>query len=110
MRCMTCDAEMNLMNVVADHTMAVPGFEHHTFMCPQCHDVERRLVFIRRGRESDPALVPAHIAPPIAGEQSGADPVLLVDAAPSISPNSVAVLEEPSVSLLGRVIARLRGR
>ena len=27
----------------------VPGFEHHTFECPACGDIERRLVFCRDG-------------------------------------------------------------
>jgi hypothetical protein len=30
---MACAAEMLLMKVVEDDTMAVAGFEHHTFMC-----------------------------------------------------------------------------
>jgi hypothetical protein len=44
---------MILMRVVRDDTMPVPGFEHHSFMCSVCHDVERRLMFTRHGRESD---------------------------------------------------------
>jgi len=47
MRCLLCNAEMTLMNVVQDDTMLVAGFEHHTFMCSSCHDVEQRLVFVR---------------------------------------------------------------
>ncbi len=43
MRCMACGGEMILMNVVQDDTMVVPGFEHHTFVCSECQDVERRL-------------------------------------------------------------------
>ena len=47
MRCLLCNAEMTLMNVVQDDTMLVAGFEHHTFMCSSCHDIEQRLVFVR---------------------------------------------------------------
>jgi hypothetical protein len=47
MRCLLCDAEMILMSVVQDDTMLIAGFEHRTFMCSSCHDVERRLVFVR---------------------------------------------------------------
>jgi hypothetical protein len=65
MRCMACGAEMILMNVAPDDTMTVPGFEHHTFRCSDCHDVERRLVFTRRGRETDAEQMPVHKAPPI---------------------------------------------
>jgi hypothetical protein len=73
MRCLACDAEMILMKVVKDDTMAVPGFEHHSFMCSACHDVERRLVFTRRGRESDTEPMPAHTAPPIAPASAAQD-------------------------------------
>jgi hypothetical protein len=62
MRCLACGAEMHLIQVVQDDTMPVPGFEHHTFMCSACDDVERRLVFTRDGRESDAESVP--VAPP----------------------------------------------
>jgi hypothetical protein len=56
---------MILMSVVRDDTMPVPGFEHHSFMCSACHDVERRLMFTRHGRESDTEPMPMHTAPPI---------------------------------------------
>jgi hypothetical protein len=55
MLCMACGAEMILMNVVQDDTMAVPGFEHHTFMCSECRNVERRLVFTKHSHEDDTA-------------------------------------------------------
>ena len=60
MRCMACGAKMALMNVVQDDTMAVPGFEHHTFMCSGCGDVEQRLVFAKPGEPG-----PSHAAPPM---------------------------------------------
>jgi hypothetical protein len=64
MRCLACGSEMSLMKVVHDDTMPVPGFEHHTFMCPACGDIERRLVFRQVGqRQGEP--VPVHAAPPI---------------------------------------------
>jgi hypothetical protein len=89
MRCMACGTEMILMNVVPDDTMTVPGFEHHTFSCSDCHDVERRLVFTKRGRQSDVEPMPVHKAPPI-----------------------VPTPNEPVVTpgLFRRVLARLRGR
>ncbi len=73
MRCMACDAEMILMNVVQDNTMAVPGFEYHTFMCSECHDIERRLVFTKCGRESDAEPMPLHTAPSIAPASTAQD-------------------------------------
>ena len=73
MHCMACGVEMILMKVVQDDTMAMPGFEHHTFMCSACHDVERRLVFTRHGRESDTEPMPVHTAPPIAPASTAQD-------------------------------------
>jgi hypothetical protein len=81
---------MSLMKVVEDDTIPVPGFEHHTFMCPGCGDVERRLVFRQVGqRHGEPAL--AHTAPPIS-------PALPVD-------------DEGTVpaGILRRMAAKLRG-
>ena len=45
MRCVTCGARMHLVRVVGDDTMIVRGYEHHTFECSACGEVERRLVF-----------------------------------------------------------------
>jgi len=65
MRCMACGAEMILMDTVLDDAVVVPGFEHHTFVCSECRDIERRLVFTKRGRQGDTAPVPEQAAPPI---------------------------------------------
>ena len=90
MRCTACGAEMILMNVEPDDTVGVRGFEHHTFRCPDCHDVERRLMFTKRGRESDAELPPMHKAPSIVPT-------------PMVSNEHVA-----TPGLLRRVLARLR--
>src|ERR1700720_3119506 len=63
MRCMACGAEMILTNVVQDETMAVPGFEHQTFMCSECHDVERRFVFTKQDRDGDSEPMPEQAEP-----------------------------------------------
>jgi len=47
MRCMACGAEMRLMQSVPDETMMVPGYEHQTWACSGCDEVERRLMFTR---------------------------------------------------------------
>ena len=65
MRCMACGAEMILTNVVQDETMAVPGFEHHTFMCSECQDIERRFVFMKQDPNSDTEGMPEQVAPPV---------------------------------------------
>jgi hypothetical protein len=91
MRCMTCGAEMILVNVAQDDTMADPGFEHHTFMCSECHVTERRVVFMRHGREDDAEPMPIHAAPSIVPASTVQDA--------HIAPQG----------LFGRVVARIRG-
>jgi hypothetical protein len=61
MRCIACGAEMILTNVVKDDTMGVPGFEHQTFTCSECHDLERRFVFTAGATVS---LCPSRRSPP----------------------------------------------
>jgi hypothetical protein len=91
MRCKACDAEMILLNVVQD-TMAVPGFKYDTFMCSECHDIVRRLVFTKHGQESAAEPMPLHTAPPIAP-------------ASTVQNEPVATL-----GLFRRVLAKLRSR
>ena len=81
---------MILMNVVQDDTMAVPGFEHHTFTCSDCEDTERRLVFTKPSRESDTEPTPVQAAPPIA-------------------PASTVQDEQRRSGVLSRVVAKMRG-
>jgi hypothetical protein len=57
MRCTACGAELILMKVVPD---SVPSFEHHTFICSECHATELRAVFTRYGREADAEHMPMH--------------------------------------------------
>jgi hypothetical protein len=64
MRCMLCGEEMRLVQTVPDQTMIVPGFEHHIFNCPSCHDEERWLVFVRE---------PKPLSPPIQTHEIGRD-------------------------------------
>jgi hypothetical protein len=86
MRCKACDIELVLTNVVRD---AVPGFEHHSFLCSQCHRTERRVVFMRHGREDDDAPMSIHAAPPIV---------------PASTDEHTAAR-----SIIERVVARMRG-
>jgi hypothetical protein len=106
---------MLLMQSVQDETMAVAGFEHHTFMCSSCHDIEHRLVFAKQ----DPAAtVPKEVsraeptkAPEgnVAFERNDAEPVLQ-STAPPISPLAADGAERaPVPGVLRRVFTRLRG-
>jgi hypothetical protein len=101
---------MMLMQSVRDDTMAVPGFEHHTFMCSDCHDVERRLVFVKPADQADPE--------PMTLEPMTLEPMepMTLNAAPSISPATTAepapaVADAPAASpgTLTRFLAELRG-
>jgi len=81
MRCLACGAEMRVVEVVADDTMMVPGYEHHTLQCMGCDEVERRLVFSREGT-SRPAKPAPPRRPPVASTAPPAEPPL---AAPPVS-------------------------
>ena len=126
MRCMACGGEMILMNAVPDDTMEVPGFEHHTFRCSECQDIERRLVFTKH-REGDTEPTPVQAAPPIApastvqdehiapsvftkhSRESDIEPTT-VQAAPPIAPASTVQDEHVAPSgVLSRVVAKIRG-
>jgi hypothetical protein len=79
-----------LTNVVPDETVAVRGVEHHTFVCSACHVTERRVVFIKDGRETDSPPVPMQTA-------------ARLKRASSVQDEHVA-----APGLFGRVMARLR--
>jgi hypothetical protein len=42
---MFCGAEMRLIRVEPDGSMEIAVYAHHTFKCPDCGEVERRLTF-----------------------------------------------------------------
>ena len=90
MHCTVCGSELILTNVVSDDTAGLRGVEHHTFVCSACHVTERKLVFIKDGREAD-------------------SPTILMRAT---SPSRRAGTERDehvaAAGLLSRVIARLR--
>jgi hypothetical protein len=46
-------------------TVPVRGVEHHTYICSACHVTERRVVFIKDGREADGPPIPMQEAPRI---------------------------------------------
>src|SRR5712691_11164992 len=95
MRCMACGAEMVLMNVVEDNTISVSGFEHHTFMCSECHDTERRLMFARHAHEGDAAPTLEHPEPPISGGERDPELVPELTAPPSSGrPSDTAPMSE----------------
>jgi hypothetical protein len=77
-----------LSTVVSDDTVAARGVEHHTFICSGS---ERRVVFIKDGREAD-------------------SPPMPVQAARRIKRASTVQEEHVAApGFVGRVMARLRG-
>jgi hypothetical protein len=62
MRCTACGAELILTKVVPDNTVTVRGVEDHTFICSECHVTERRVVFIKDGRETASPPMPMQAA------------------------------------------------
>jgi hypothetical protein len=71
MLCMACGAEMILMNVNRDDTMAVLGFEYHSFRCSACYETEQPVVFIKDGRETGAAPLPVQPQSPIVPSSAG---------------------------------------
>jgi hypothetical protein len=70
--------------------MWVPGYEHRTFLCSACGDVERRLVFARDIGQSPTEPAPVRTAPPISPAPDQQDRI-------------------PTSGILRRVLAKLRG-
>jgi len=94
MRCMACGGEMILVNVAQDDIMGVSGFEHHTFTCSECQDIERRLVFTKHGREGDAEPTPMQVAQPVM-------PALTIQdehVAPSVSDTEPAPVQAPPIA------------
>jgi len=60
MLCRACGAELILTKVVPE---VVPDFEHHTFVCSECHVTERRIVIVRHGREDESGSMPLDAKP-----------------------------------------------
>src|SRR4051812_29029254 len=52
MKCLVCGSEMRLDPIAGEESVSVSGFEHRSFRCSSCGDVEQRLVF-RAERDAD---------------------------------------------------------
>jgi hypothetical protein len=72
--------------------MPVPGYEHRTFMCSACGDIERRFVFARDTGQGHTEPVPVHTTLPFSS-------------APTDQQERIA-----SAGILRRVFAKLRGK
>jgi hypothetical protein len=106
---------MLLMQTVQDETMPVPGFEHHTFMCSSCHDVEQRLTFAKPREQPNPEAVPVDAVPidampvhAMAAHAASVDAAPL-HIAPPISPTARVHEHASGGGMFRRVLSKLRG-
>ena len=107
MRCVTCGAEMMLMNVGRHDSMAVLGCEQHTLKCSECQDVKWHLAFIRPNRASPPISVPA--APPVVPASTKPDvrPGLFRRSAAKHPPIKAAMPSTPVLAAGRRLLAAM---
>jgi hypothetical protein len=81
MLCISCGAEMRLVQVQPDDTMMVTGYEHQTFLCLGCGETERRLTFRREPTPQPGEPTPSDQAAPVPPASASGD------AAPPVSPD-----------------------
>jgi hypothetical protein len=72
MQCLACGAEMRLHQIADDSTAPVTGFEHRTFECAACGDIERRLVFVGQVGPGRPDVAALHPTSAISPEHEAA--------------------------------------
>jgi hypothetical protein len=99
MLCISCGAEMRLVQVQPDDTMMVTGYEHQTFLCLGCGETERRLTFTREPtpQPGEPMPQPGEPAPI---DQAAPVPPASAseDTAPPVSPDAVHHEDMPLAS------------
>ena len=101
MRCLACEAEMKLVKVVVEDTM-IDGFERHIFMCPSCHDIERRFVFNKQSKA-----VGEIVSPPVAPDCSPFNDPEVEHNDPASTSLAAGMNNEPS-NTWGRLLAKIR--
>jgi hypothetical protein len=103
MRCMSCGAEMRLLETERDDSMGAPGYQRQTLQCSGCNEVERRTIY--SGEDSsnpaEPALAAAPSSPSIA-------PATSMTPVASILSEADEDLDE-SEAMLRRAIEMVRG-
>jgi hypothetical protein len=80
MLCLTCGAEMSLVQVVSDTAMFVLGYEHHTWKCSACSTVEQRMTFTHEGTPNP--TVPVEPTQTVPAEPTQAVPAELTQTVP----------------------------
>jgi hypothetical protein len=94
MLCISCGVEMRLVQVQPDDTMMVTGYEHQTFECPSCQEIERRLTFTREPTPQPGQPAPIDQTAPV--DQAAPVPPASTsgDTAPPVSPDSAPQEDE----------------
>ena len=95
MLCLECGEEMRLVHVTKDTTMAVSGYEHHSWECSACSAVEQRMAF-------DRDTTPNQTAPVEQTQSVSAEPTQSVSAKPTQgvpAERSVAMPVEPTEAI-----------
>ena len=104
MRCMSCGAEMRLLQTERDDTMGAPGYQRQTLQCSGCNEVERRTIFTgeipSQPAESAAAAPVDPTTPPLAPT---------TPASPVASMLSESEEEDEGEAMLRRAIAMVRG-
>ena len=103
MRCMSCGAEMRLLQTERDDTMGAPGYQRQTLQCTGCNEVERRTIF--SGENSSEPAAPLPTAAPPAPSVAPAESTTPVA---SILSEADEDLDE-SEAMLRRAIEMVRG-
>jgi hypothetical protein len=74
MQCLACGAEMHLVQVTKDDKGLVAGYEHQTWQCSACNEVERRFVFTREKTPAEKVPVqPTHPETPASSSRARSD-------------------------------------
>ena len=115
MRCMSCGAEMRLLQTERDDTMGAPGYQRQTLQCTTCNEIERRTIYTGESASKPIEAVPpaaspaASIAPaPSIMPDTSAAPVVSITPVASILSEADQELDEGEV-MLRRAIEMVRG-
>jgi hypothetical protein len=98
-RCLLCDTQMQLVEVIDDTTLVVTGYKRQIWRCSTCGDVERRMVFTSAETVASNVLMSQHSDEPPTKLSEDCTPPRAWDQAVDKLPIEIA-LEEREKSLL----------
>jgi uncharacterized protein (DUF58 family) len=107
MRCMSCGAEMRLLQTERDDTMGAPGYQRRTLQCSGCNEIERRTIFTGE-KSSQPDELALTAAPALEPTTPSVAPLERAMTVASIVSDAEEDLDEGE-AMLRRAIAMVRG-